>query len=184
MEIKGTAFLSRQAAVVADNGEAAWRAFLAEYAKRDAVFTKPVLPVSWLPVESFLGFSEALLARFYKDDPMAYWTFGEKGVEHALTRGQLKVMFSQADYRRFLLFFPGVWKSYFNAGDAQVESSDEHTDLRITGVSRPHLYFEYITMGFMKRGLELLGAKAVRSERLKGFSKGDAECLYRYRFTG
>ena len=39
-------------------------------------------------------------------------------------------------------------------------------------------------MGVMKRGLEVLGAKHVRSERLKGFSQGDTECHYRFHITG
>lgn len=184
MEIKGTAFLARQDSVVADFGADAWRSFLTEYAKKDAVFTKPVMPVTWIPAESYVRFSEALLARFYKNNPMAYWTFGENAVEQALTKGQLKAMFAQADYRRFLQFFPGVWKAYFSAGVAHVDAGEGYAELRITGVPRPHAYFEYITMGFMKRGLEVLGAKNVKSERLKGFSKGDAECLYRFQFTG
>jgi hypothetical protein len=99
------------------------------------------------------------------------------------TKGQLKAMFAQADHRRFLQFFPGVWKAYFSAGTAQVETGEGYADLRITGVPVPHAYFEFITMGFMKHGLEVLGAKNVRHERLKGFSKGDPECHYRFRFT-
>ncbi|NMO17825.1 hypothetical protein HPC49_16740 [Pyxidicoccus fallax] len=182
MEIKGTAFLARHDAVVADFGEAAWRTFLTEFAKKDPVFTKPVLPMTWLPVDSYLRFSEELLARFYKNDPKAYWAFGESASEHALTKGQLKAMFAQADYRRFLQFFPGVWKSYFTAGTAQVEAGERSADLRITGVPISHTYFEYITIGFMKRGLEVLGAKNVRTERLKGFSQGDNEVHYRFYF--
>ncbi|MFP2932356.1 hypothetical protein ACLESO_45820 [Pyxidicoccus sp. 3LG] len=184
MEIKGTAFLARHESVVADFGEPAWRAFLTEYAKKDPVFTKPVLPMTWIPAESYVRFSEALLARFYKNDPKAYWTFGENAAGAALTKGQLKAMFSQADYRRFLQFFPGVWKAYFSAGSALVEAGDGRADLHITGVGIPHAYFEYITMGFMKRGLEVLGAKNVKSERIKGFSMGDTECHYRFHFVG
>ncbi|MBZ4419904.1 hypothetical protein [Myxococcus sp. RHSTA-1-4] len=184
MEIKGTAFMARHESVVAEFGEAAWRSFLTEYAKTDPVFAKPVLPMTWIPADSYVRFSEALLARFYKNDPMAYWSFGENAATHALTKGQLKPMFAQADFRRFLQFFPGVWKSYFTAGTAHVETGESSADLRITGLPRPHAYFEYITMGFMKHGLEVLGAKNVRAERLKGFSQGDAECHYRFHFTG
>ncbi|QSQ25763.1 hypothetical protein JY651_12865 [Pyxidicoccus parkwayensis] len=184
MEIKGTAFLARQDSVVADFGAEAWRSFLTEYAKKEPVFTKPVMPVTWIPGDAYLRFSEALLARFYKNDPMAYWGFGEVAAGQALKKGQLKAMFAHADYRRFLQFFPGVWKAYFSAGTAQVETGEGFAELRITGVPTPHAYFEYITMGFMKGGLEALGAKNVKWERFKGFSKGDTECLYRFSFTG
>lgn len=184
MEIKGTAFLARQDSVVADFGADTWRSFLTEYAKKDPVFAKPVMPMTWIPAESYLRFSEALLARFYKNDPMAYWHFGESAAGHALTKGQLKALFAQADHHRFLQFFPGVWKAYFSAGTAQVESGAGSAELRITGVPHPHAYFEFITMGFMKGGLEVLGAKNVKHERLKGFSKGDNECVYRFSFTG
>lgn len=183
MEVKGVAFLARQLMVVQDHGEAAWKAFLTEFAATEPVFALPVMPVTRLSVEPFMRFNEALVLRFYGGDPKAYWQFGVKSAEYALGRGQLRAMFAPGDYRRFLLFTPGIWKGYFTAGELQVRPETEFTELRIVNVPRPHIYFELSVMGFAAGGLQMLGATQLQHEVLKGFSRGHTEVLYRFHFS-
>jgi hypothetical protein len=180
MEVKGVAFLARQSMTVRAFGEDAWRAFLADCAKKDPVFLQPVMPVTRLPVDAFMRLNDALLQRFYGGDVKAYWQFGIKSAEYALGQGQLKAMFGPGDYRRFLLFTPGIWKGYFTVGDLQVQLGAGFAELHITGVPKPHVYFELSVMGFAEGGLSYLGVKNPQHQVLKGFTKGDPDVLYRF----
>ncbi|MBN1209739.1 MAG: hypothetical protein JXB05_33125 [Myxococcaceae bacterium] len=183
MEVKGVAFLARQMMVVQDRGEAAWRAFIKEFAEQEPVFAQTVMPVSRLPVDAFLRLNEALVERLYGGDSRMYWEFGMRSAEYALGKGQLKALFAPGDFRRFLLFTPGIWKGYFTAGELRVKAEANATELHLVGVPRPHLYFEQSVMGFAAGGLTMLGAKNLRHEVLKGFSKGNVEVLYRFHIT-
>ncbi|XXF77347.1 hypothetical protein P2318_30495 [Myxococcaceae bacterium GXIMD 01537] len=183
MEVKGVAFLARQQLMMEAFGEQVWREFLTGFAKQQPLFARPVMPMTLLPVDSFLALNDAIVQRFYRGDMhQAYWQFGERSAEYALRQGQLKAMFGPGDYKRFLQFTPGIWKGYFTEGVLQTEApaGKGYTDLHITGVSIPHQYFEFAVMAFAKRGLEVLGAKNLRYETLKGFSRGDKVVHYRF----
>lgn len=180
MEVKGVAFLARQQMMVQAHGEAAWKAFLTEFAAKEPFFATPIMPVTRMPVDAFLRLNEDLLARFYGGNKEAWWQFGVKSAEYALGQGQLKTMFSQGDLRRFLLFTPGIWKGYFTEGDLSVHPGQGYTDLSITNVPKPHVYFELSVMGFAFGGLTYLGAKNLARQVLKGYTKGDREVLYRF----
>ncbi|GMT98171.1 hypothetical protein KH5H1_22900 [Corallococcus caeni] len=181
MDVKGVAFLARQTMMVQAFGEPAWKAFVAEQAKRDPIFGQLIMPVSRIPADAFLRFNEAMTQRFYGGDTKAYWQYGIKSAEYALSQGQLKTMFGKDDFRRFALFTPGIWKGYFTEGDLTAQLQGDTVELRITGVPRPHVYFELAVMGFAAGGLAYLsGRKEIHHEVLKGFSKGDLEVLYRF----
>ncbi|QSQ22609.1 hypothetical protein JY651_47155 [Pyxidicoccus parkwayensis] len=180
MEVKGVAFLARQQMMVQSHGEAAWKGFLTEFAKQEPFFANPIMPVTRMPVDAFLRLNEELLARFYAGNKDAWWQFGVKSAEYALGQGQLRTMFSQGDLRRFLLFTPGIWKGYFTEGELSVHPGQGYTDLSITHVPKPHVYFELSVMGFAHGGLSYLGARNLTRQVLKGYTKGDREVLYRF----
>lgn len=183
MEVKGVAFLARQMMVIQDRGQEAWKQFIQEFAQREPLFAQTVMPVSRLPVDAFLRFNEALIDRLYGGEPQVFWEFGARSAEYALGQGQLKTLFAAGDFRRFLLFTPGIWKGYFTEGELRVKAEANASELHLVGVPRPHIYFELSVMGFAAGGLKMLGAKNLRHEVLKGFSKGNAEVLYRFYVT-
>jgi hypothetical protein len=180
MEVKGVAFLARQAMAEAAYGVEAWRRFLAEFSKQEPVFQQPVLPVTRLPVKAFLALNDALVRTFHGGDTRAYWQFGEASGRYALTQGQLRGMFEPGEFRRFLQFTPFIWKGYFTEGELQVLPGPDATELRILGVPHRHVYFEYAVMGFAKGGLLALGARALQVEAVQGYSRGDDGVLYRF----
>jgi hypothetical protein len=180
MEVKGVAFLARQVLMVQSHGEQAWRDFLKEYAKKDPLYAQPVMPVTRLPVDSFLRLNDAIVQRFYGGDQKVYWQFGVKSAEYAMSQGQLRSMFSPGDVRRFMLFTPGIWKGYFTEGEMQVRPEERYTEVRLVNTLRPHVYFELSVMGFVAGGLAFLGTKNVQYEALKGFTKGNPDVLYRF----
>jgi hypothetical protein len=180
MEVKGVAFLARQAHAEQSFGTQRWREFLAEQAKRDPIFAQPVMPVTRIPADAFLRLNDAMTQQFYAGDPQAYWKYGVKSAEYALSLGQLKPLFGKGEHRRFALFTPGIWKGYFTQGELTAQLQGNGLELRITGVARPHLYFELAVMGFASGGLSYLSNKEVPHEVLKGFSRGDQEVVYRF----
>ncbi|MCP3100655.1 hypothetical protein LZ198_17435 [Myxococcus sp. K15C18031901] len=183
MEVKGVAFLARQQMTVQSHGEQAWKDFVAEFKKKEPVFGQPILPVTRIPVDAFLRFNEELLNRLYGGDRSIWWQFGVKSAEYALGQGQLKSMFAPGDFRRFLYFTPGIWKGYFTAGEMEVLPGQGYTDLHILKVPKPHVYFELSVMGFGFGGLSSLGAKDLKHEVIKSFSKGDPDVIYRFNVT-
>ncbi len=181
MKVKGVAFLARQNTLIPMLGEDTWRNFVKEYARREPFFEQPVMPVTLIPAETFLAFNDATVERFFENDAHAYWAFGEGSGQYALRDGPLKGIYGPGDFKRFCQFTPSIWKGYYTAGEltASVVSgvAEVHTRSPV-----PHVYFEYTAMGFIKAGLEMLGSKPVEYEVIKGFSRGDDESHYRFRF--
>lgn len=180
MNVRGVAFLARKALLVREHGEPTWRDFLSDYARRDPFFAEPVTAVTSIPAEKFLAFNDALVARFQGGDVQAYWRLGEQSAEWALTEGQNKNLFQPGEYRRFLFAGSAIYSSYFDQGAYKTTTGAGYTDVTIRDVPIHHAYFELSVMGYLKRGLELLGAKGVRYERLSGFTRGDDFVHYRF----
>lgn len=180
MNVRGAAFLARKALLTREKGEAAWREFVTRYAQKDPFFKEPVLAITNIPAEKFLAFNDALVQRFHFGEPDAYWTLGEKSAEWAFGEGQMKGVFKPGEYRRFLFGASAIWSSYFDSGSYKVSNGAGYTDVTIRDVPLKHPYFELSVMGFLKRGVELLGAHDVKYERLSGPSKGDDLIHYRF----
>ena len=73
-----------------------------------------------------------------------------------------------------------LFKTYFDQGAAETSLGAGYIDYRITGVPAAyrHPYLEYATIGYFKRGLELVGATHVTHKRIEGFTTGAAQVHY------
>jgi serine/threonine protein kinase len=187
MKVKATTLLSRRATLVEKVGEPAYEQFMRHVADEIPFFRAPMLPSTQIPVADFLKFNDLLVDRFYNGDKRMYWTFGEQSGEWLSKNGPYVAQFQRGDYKRFWAILPAFWKTFYSEGEARVSSATEsgrRSVLEIEIVSPvEHVYFEYSVLGFVKRGLEVLGAR-VRVERLKGFSSGDREIRYRFTIDG
>lgn len=178
MNVKGIAYLAREAMVVGDHGEPAWRAFFEAWRRSRPDFPATVLPVTRIPTGLFLDLQEALVRELYKGDREAYWRHGIASGVYALTRGQLRGLFKPGEAKRLVAFTPQIWRGYFDGGELTATfTSDERAEVAILGVP-PHLYFEYTVLGFLHGGLQTLDPAAERPRRVKGFSAGDSTVLY------
>jgi len=179
MNVKGIAYLAREAMVIQDLGEPAWRAFLDGWRQSHPDFPVTVLPVTRIPSELFLGLQEALVKELYAGDREAYWRHGIASGVYALTKGQLRGLFKPGEAKRLVAFTPQIFRGYFDGGELTITfTSDVRAELAILGVP-PHLYFEYTVLGFLHGGLQTLDpVGAERPARLKGFSAGDSTVLY------
>jgi hypothetical protein len=179
MKVKATMLLSRRAMLIERLTEAVYEQFLVDIGKEIPFFQKTLLPSTQIPVADFLRFNDALVDRFFGADKRIYWTFGEQSSEWLSKNGPYVHQFKRGDFKRFWAILPALWKTFYSEGEARVSSHDESLDIEID-VPVEHVYFEYSILGFVKRGLELLGAR-LRVDRVRGFSSGDH--LIHYRFT-
>jgi hypothetical protein len=178
MHVRGVAYLAREGLLQQEFGAQKWAAFLSGMRPRVAFLNAPILPVSRLPVDEFLALNQEIVRVFYGGDESVYWVFGEQSGEWAL-QNQLKGLFSKGEARKFLQFTPKIWSSYFDGGQLTAEVAPAHVDIRIFDVPVKHIYFEASVVGFAKGGLRALGA-SYEPQRIKGFSQGDSEVLYRF----
>ena len=182
MQVKGIAFLAREAMMVRTFGEQSWRSFLDDYGRQHPLFAQKILPVTRIPAEPFLALNDALTQTFFDGDAQAYWRYGEQSGIYALTQGQLKGLFKQGDVLKFLQFTPMIWKGYFDAGELSVKQTSPTTlEARIAEVPFTHVYFEYSVFGFAEGALRTLGAAHPKPEVVRSVSRGDPDSLYRFR---
>jgi hypothetical protein len=181
-QVKGIAYLARESMVAAEFGRPAWEAFIQRFRKQEPSFPAQVLPISLIPGDLFLRLNDQLIRDVYAGaDPAAiYWQAGVKSAQFAFAN-QLRDLFRPGDAGRFLAFTPRVYRNYFDSGELVATPETPTTWLvRMTGTPR-HLYFELAVMGFASGALGVLQAPHPEPERLKQFSRGDDEVLYRFR---
>src|SRR3954462_2949904 len=97
MNVKGMAYLGREAMVVDELGEPAWRAFLEGWRRSHPDFPTTVLRVTKLPSDLFLDLQETLVRELNAGDREAYGRDGSASGEYALTRGQLRGLFKPGE---------------------------------------------------------------------------------------
>lgn len=182
MNVKGAAFLAREALMIASKGAPTWRDYMEGYAEQEPFFRHRITDRTLIPAEVFLAFNDDLVRRFFGGDTRAYWTFGERSAQFALAQGLLKGLFRPGDLAVWLEYTPQLWEAYYDAGKVEVRMiSDTLADMLITDVPIPHVYFEYTACGFAEGGLKQVGARNPSPERLRGFSCGDPDVQYRFR---
>ena len=183
MEVKGTAFIARRAMLSQEIGELRTAELLDAYRRDHPEFPTTVLATTSMPVQLFVAFNEMLVRDVYGGDDKSYWRFGEKSAEWALTAGPYKHLRATKSLAQFAETGRLLYQNYFSEGRAETTLDDRAVDLRLLGIpaAHRHLYFEYAIVGYFKRGLELVGAREVTAQRLRGFSRKDAEVHYRYR---
>ncbi len=180
MNVKGVAYLARQALVVSERGPRDWDEFVSQFRGRHPGLPDPVLPVSRIEVGLFLRFCDDLNDRFYSGKPESYWHFGVASAKTALTQGQLKGLFEKGDAAKYLGFCPQVYRSYFDEGEVTASRiGTSHLELKLTGAPE-HYYFEGAIFGFVQGGLEQLEARWPVGEKRPA---GKGELIYRYRIA-
>jgi hypothetical protein len=182
MQIKGTAFLARRALLSMEVGETRAAELIEAYLREHPDFPRMVLATTSIPAELFIDFNEMLVRELYAGDAQGYWTIGEKSAEWALTAGPYKHLRATKSLAQFAETGRLLYQNYYSEGRAETSIQDKVVDLKLIGVPPKyrHLYMEYAIVGYFKRGLELVGARSVTAERLRGFSKNDPDVHYRY----
>ncbi len=184
MNVKGSAFLARKHSLEPELGAQHWNDFMAKMVAEDSYFEAPILQTTLIPVQKFLNFNDALIKTFYRGDAYTYWIFGEKTGQHLFENGPYKNLWYSGNYERFVETLPRIWSTFYDHGVLSTVVDEQGVEVKISELPILHPYFEYTTMSFVKKGLELTGADITSHEVLKGFSKGDQQVHYRFFLSG
>ncbi|MGC4122913.1 MAG: hypothetical protein QM765_51765 [Myxococcales bacterium] len=180
MEVKGTAFVAREKAMVAAFGEARWKAFLQAAAEQLPLFRRRVTALTRMPVADFLALNDRLVNEFFGGDPLAFWQMGEKSAEWGLTDGPYAIYRRDRNIEAFVReTLPSIWTGYFSRGKVVGTIADKVVDVRIQEVPVLHPYFELVVMGYCRRGFELVAGQS-KPEKIAGAQKPGDEIHYRF----
>jgi hypothetical protein len=184
MRIKGTALLARKAIIEGAFGAEAWSTLLADMRKTHAYFDEPLNAASLIPVPDFLAIHDEIVRRFYGGDVDVYFRLGEQSAEWALTVGPYKGFMTRKDLASFVDSFPSLWTAYFHETTSTCVATMEGDVVMLDARNLPvwHPYFEYLVVGYMKKGLELLGVHA-KMRALHGGPTGGRSFRYEFRLT-
>jgi hypothetical protein len=170
MLFKGTTLLARKAIVRRDFGDEAWTSLVEGMASKYSYFRKPLNASSLIPADEFLAFHDELVSRLYSGDQKFYWKLGADSCEWAFTDGTYARSMNRKDIQSFVESFPNLWKAYFPDTTSTGAMGMDGDTVWIKAENLPiwHPYFEYLVVGYVKRALELLGAKQVLVRRVLG----------------
>lgn len=183
MQVKGTAFITRKNQIINSFGKDKWEQFFNELKNKDGYFNTEPAPVSLIPIKSFLFLNEEMIKTFYGNDQNMYWVMGEHSATWALTEGPYKVFMTSKNLNSFIeQTMPMVWSTYYTEGKMYGVIQEKSIIVKIKGIATPHIYFEYTTMSFVKKALELFGLKNVRHDVVSGYDSGQEEIHYVFHF--
>jgi len=181
MQVKGTAFLAREKAIIAAFGAERWKTFLDAVAETEPFFKRHVSALTWIPIEPFLLLHDRLLAEFFQGDQKAFWTMGEKSAEWALTEGPYAIYVRNRNIEAFVReTLSSIWPAYYSKGKLLGAIDGKCIDVRIQELPVVHPYFELLVMGYSQRAFELVGGK-VESQKVKSARNPGDEIHYRFR---
>jgi hypothetical protein len=161
MRIKGTALLARKGIIEKSFGELAWRKLIEDMRDAYPSLGEPLTAATLFPVPDFLAIHDEIIRRFFGGDNQVYFTLGAQSAEWALTQGPYKAFMLRKEITSFVDSFPSLWAAYFHetTSTATATMAGSAVVLEARGLPVWHPYFEYLIAGYMKMGLELLGAK-------------------------
>ena len=119
MNVKGTALLARRALLAQEFGDEKAAAIFAELVQLVPYFQDPVLASTAIPIEHFFRLQDELLRRYYKNDPLQYFHYGEASAEWALVKGPYKRLLQDKSVARFAEHGVVLYKTYFDEGAAE-----------------------------------------------------------------
>jgi hypothetical protein len=179
MTVKGTAFLARMRTLASKASPAEIEALIKQVAQEHGVFSQPVLASTLIPVVQWIAFNDAAIERFYAGVVRTYWRFGEESAEFALS-GPYKNLVQDRDVEAYAQAVSTAWKVYYSRGRAEGVWQGDVFRYSIEDVPVHHVYFEYTACGWVKRGLELIGAQVLRSRAVQAYSLGDSRVEYHF----
>jgi hypothetical protein len=182
MDVKGTAFLARKVMLIEEIGEDRFNQIVSEIAKKEPIFERPIHATTLIPMGVFVAFNDALIDQLYGGDRTAYIRFGEKSAEYALMIGPYKRIRETNSVAVFVDSARFIYQGYYTAGRAEGTFQGDVAELRLHGVpsENHHLYLEYASAGYLRRGIEIMSMHGVTMTCLRGFSRGDDDVHYRY----
>jgi hypothetical protein len=174
-QIIGSAVLNTFAAIKARHGEQGLAKILAQLdgeAKR--IFTSPIEPWKWYPLDSFVEFLEADIRETAEGDRRVLIERSKKVVESQLR--DIESIVVTIDSPKFVINRVAVIHGTQLQGVQiipEIEDGSRAT-IKYIGFAKHHDIFEWILIGFYLKALEMCGAKDISANFTVPISAGGA----------
>jgi AraC-like DNA-binding protein len=172
MKIKGSAVLARKHIITKQFGENEWAEFFRELTRDFALFSRPVLATSVIPLPDFLSFHDKLMSRFFGRQLPSYVSLGEQCARWAVTDGPYRSFIADRDFQEFVEFFPCTWRTYFLETSSYCTTKVDGNSIEFEAFDLPlwHPYFEHFVVGYFKGALEVICANPIQLRQVQGGS--------------
>jgi hypothetical protein len=180
MNIKGSTYVTTKAIIIQAFGQERWNSFLAKVVEKDKYFSKMIMSVTLIPVNSVIIFFDEMCREFFNNDKMQYTMFGKAGAKFVLSpEGPYRSYMLAKDINQFVeLYMPKIWSTYFDGGVFTAKFVNNIVHIKITGVEEvKNFYFEELIMGYNQQALKLFGKKSI-VKRVRSISSGDDDIYF------
>jgi hypothetical protein len=141
-----------------------------------AVFSRPILPVSWIDYGAVIRLLMALTGNDFNALRQ-----GSRDAAMDNFKGIFKFFISLTSPGFFIKQTPLIWARYFDSGDVTMVWDNPHcVHMIVTNVEGMPKYHEHNIAPFAEEGMRLCGAKNIRSTHPKCLAFGDACCDFRF----
>jgi len=181
MRAKNTTLIARRKGIIDELGEEAWIAFVRKWSDRFPILAQPLVATSSLPIDEFLQINDEILKHFYKGRDKHYLDLGRASAQWALTEGPYK-RFVQQGIEPFVKSLPLIWTTYYSETPSRIVAElDERrvVHLKVLDLGMWHAYFEYLVVGYVQRGLEIVTDANVPCQAVKSGPSATNEIYYR-----
>ncbi|KKM93097.1 hypothetical protein LCGC14_1211880 [marine sediment metagenome] len=180
MNVKGYPFIAITKQLVHDFDKERWNDFFQKFKASNPYFNQFILPTTLIPVEKFIKFLNAMLKEFYNGDEKIYWRYGEEAAKTSLSeKGPFHIYVKRKrEPKDFITkVIPRIWKMYYEGGSTKNVLEGNIMHAYILDLPLYHPYFEYTTMGYRQKALELMGIQVGEFIKVKGTAK---ETYYKF----
>ncbi len=181
MRAKNTTLIARRKGIIDEFGDPAWTAFARERSGRFPILAQPLVATSSLPIDEFLQINDEILKHFYQGKEKHYLDLGRASAQWALTEGPYK-RFVQQDVGAFVKSLPAIWTTYYSETKSRLVGEldpQRVVHLKVLDLGMWHPYFEYLVVGYVQRGLEIVTDAKVPCQAVKSGPSATTEIYYR-----
>lgn len=135
---------------------------------------------SLIPLDSYFSFIDKLIQEFHGGNQKVLWSFGEQAAHIALNeQGYLKAYTKQKRTPKDFIntFLAHIWTHYFDEGVEKIEIKGDTLHVQLLDFPKYHPFFEFVTMGYIKKALELVGVTVKKTAKIKN---SEEEIYYQF----
>ncbi|MFX1297215.1 MAG: hypothetical protein ACFFD2_20475 [Promethearchaeota archaeon] len=174
MNVKGLAFIQIKTQITYVFGKERWNIFFNQLKESNSFFNLSILATTKIPINEYLVFVDTMLKEFYKNDKKVFWKMGKDGATTSLAKdGPFRVFLKRKRNPQAFInsILPRIWNLYFDEGYEKFLLDKNIMYVYIFNLPIYHVYFEYTTMGYIERALELFGVTIKKIIKLLGSTK-------------
>lgn len=181
MQVKGMAMNARLSYVRKNFGPDGEKKLFEKLPKlKDMLFGEEFLPSKMFQYNDYIAINQTVADLFFHGKDAGYIALGEDSANSALGTVH-KAFVTARDVKSFVRSLPIIYNAYYkDLGQATtvVDAMENKATASVTGVKYPHRSLCQIIYGYLKKGMELCGAKNVKLNEKLCLCNKDSECTF------